>query len=131
MIFLFTLFSLCSLLFVPFSNAQGNLQFNQVKLVSTIQTVPLGKVWKVESASYAGGNAFQIGTIPSSTFGNILPLSSFLNFKINGLNNCVPALGGAGGGSISVFPIWLPAGSTLEASTNVNFLSVIEFNIIP
>ena len=30
--------------------AQGNLQFNQVKLVTALETVPVGKVWKVESA---------------------------------------------------------------------------------
>jgi len=44
------LFSLI-LFFVAFLvNAQGNLQFNQVKLVTTLETVPAGKVWKVESA---------------------------------------------------------------------------------
>ena len=32
--------------------AQGNLQFNQVKLVTTLETVPAGKVWKVESVIY-------------------------------------------------------------------------------
>ena len=32
-------------------SAQNNLQFNQVKLVgSTAETVPAGKVWKIESA---------------------------------------------------------------------------------
>lgn len=31
-------------------SAQGTLQFNQVKLVTTQETVPAGKVWKVESA---------------------------------------------------------------------------------
>lgn len=30
--------------------AQGTLQFNQVKLVTAQETVPAGKVWKVESA---------------------------------------------------------------------------------
>jgi hypothetical protein len=113
------------------TNAQGNLQFNQVKLVSTLQTVPVGKVWKVESASYSGGNAIGIGSIATSAFGNTGPISSFLNFKINGLNNFSPALGQAGGGSMINFPIWLPAGSTLESSTNTNFLSIIEFNIVP
>jgi hypothetical protein len=29
--------------------AQGNLQFNQVKLVTALETVPAGKVWKIES----------------------------------------------------------------------------------
>lgn len=31
-------------------SAQGNLQFNQVKMISTSETVPVGKVWKIESA---------------------------------------------------------------------------------
>lgn len=31
-------------------NAQGNLQFNKVKLIGVqIDTIPIGKVWKVES----------------------------------------------------------------------------------
>ena len=29
--------------------AQGNLQFSQVKLVSTSETVPAGKVWKLQN----------------------------------------------------------------------------------
>ena len=57
-------FSLCSLLFVPCSNAQGNLQFNQVlrkeisvsfiaasSSSSISLTVPDGKTWKIESAT--------------------------------------------------------------------------------
>jgi hypothetical protein len=28
------------------------------------------------------------------------------------------------------FPFWLPAGATLAASSNVTYLSVIEFNIV-
>jgi len=28
-------------------------------------------------------------------------------------------------------PIWLPAGTTLAASTNVMSLSVVEFNVLP
>jgi hypothetical protein len=36
--------------------AQGNLQFNQVKLVTVQETIPVGKVWKVT------------GILPSSGF---------------------------------------------------------------
>ena len=32
--------------------AQGNLQFNQVQLVTSLETVPVGKVWKIESVIY-------------------------------------------------------------------------------
>ncbi|NBN99205.1 MAG: hypothetical protein EBV19_08240, partial [Flavobacteriia bacterium] len=42
--------------------AQGNLQFNQVKLVTNQETVPVGKVWKVESVIYnipSGSNTYQ------------------------------------------------------------------------
>jgi hypothetical protein len=28
-------------------------------------------------------------------------------------------------------PIWFPAGTTLAASTNVGFISVMEFNVVP
>jgi len=45
--------SILSLVFISLfglmSFAQGSLQFNQVKLVSSEETVPAGKVWKVES----------------------------------------------------------------------------------
>lgn len=41
----------CSILLVSgVLSAQSNLQFNQVKLVSAEETVPDGKVWKLESA---------------------------------------------------------------------------------
>ena len=42
-------FLLFALFLSKFGFSQGNLQFNQVKLVSTIETVPAGKVWKVEN----------------------------------------------------------------------------------
>ena len=46
--------SVISLLFFT-GFGQYNLQLNQVVLVSnTIQTVPVGKVWKVESYMQAG-----------------------------------------------------------------------------
>ena len=31
--------------------AQASLEFNQVKLITTVETVPLGKAWKVESVA--------------------------------------------------------------------------------
>jgi hypothetical protein len=46
-LFLFTFLILSTL-----TSAQGNLQFNQVKLVTNTETVPVGKVWKIESVIY-------------------------------------------------------------------------------
>lgn len=117
-----------------FINAQGNLQFNQVKLVSSVETVPAGKVWKIEN--------ILPGVRPTTTsWGN-----STLDFIININNQTVYYLsseskgslfgnGQTGISSISVgignAPIWLPAGSTLSAGANVLSVNVLEFNLVP
>ena len=117
-----------------FMNAQGNLQFSQVKLVTTSETVPAGKVWKIEN--------ILPGVRPTTTsWGN-----STLDFTININNQTVYYLsseskGNVGGNgqtgisSISVgignSPIWLPAGSILSAGTNVLSVNVLEFNLVP
>lgn len=130
------------------------LQFSQVKLVTTIETVPANKVWKIESA-LSGEHR-----LPTS--GTSFPtLSRFI--KINGTDVCVQEYHTAGlglgfngccGGGFwmnstgqspnstqthlvavqgqpSKLPIWLPAGSTLETSTRTLSISIIEFNIVP
>jgi hypothetical protein len=128
--------TLCTALFLVFFSvlhAQGNLQFNQVKLVSTVETVPAGKIWKVESILYStaivgNGNAtiaFSIGTDAS--------------ILVNGVNTVTRSTRGVntsqGGAYYTVWdialPIWLPAGSTLSSSTGVSSISVVEFNLIP
>jgi hypothetical protein len=127
---------------ILYGSAQGSLQFNQAKLISTIETVPVGKVWKVENV--AGGRVLQFKAISSSD-SDFNPAQS--EIKINGISvSTIQAVGtGAGHGSGSTgvraaftyaasptgFPLWLPEGTTLEASTNIAFISVIEFNIVP
>jgi hypothetical protein len=108
--------------------SQGNLQFNQVKLVSAVETVPAGKVWKVEGAIFSGGAPFGVSTY---TLGS-------MSYAINGIN-CIIANSLAGAGSTinnapvhdNAFPFWLPVGSTLSAGNNMRYLSVIEFNVVP
>lgn len=130
------------------------LQFSQVKLITTVETVPANKVWKIESA-LSGEHR-----LPTS--GTSFPtLSRFI--KINGTDVCVQEYHTAGvglgfngccGGGFwmnntgqspnstqthlvavqgepSKLPIWLPAGSTLETSTRTLSISIIEFNIVP
>ncbi len=126
--------ALCSLFFLLaiLGFGQGNLQFNQAKLITTVQTVPVGKVWKVESAQYGGGTTFVIsnsGPIPiigtMSITVNAIPI--YLN-PINTSGSYVyPSILSNG----QSFPMWLPAGSTLATGTNTAFINVIEFNIIP
>jgi len=103
------LITLTFLFFLSISNAQGNLQFNQVLTYGgslgagssqNIGTVPAGKVWKIES-------------------------KEGLNAYINGYAV-----------SLAVLPVWLKAGDIVVFwngynSTQGYFLSIIEFNIVP
>ena len=118
-------------------NAQGNLQFNQVKLVTGLETVPAGKVWKIESVIY---------NIPSEmssyqTSGSLsCGVNTFWNFAIEVAG--VPTKTGQGVGSLQLsnisytqgyteLPIWLPGGATLSGGPCLNKVSILEFNIIP
>jgi hypothetical protein len=132
-----TLFFLIILLLPSIAFSQGNLQFNQVKLVSTQETVPAGKVWKVESASYSGGSVLLVGCNSynscsggTNTYSPVL--YSSMSYKINSVAYFTDIVAANGSiSSSSTFPIWLSAGNKLEASSNMGFLSVLEFNIIP
>lgn len=116
--------------------AQGNLQFNQVKLVTNQETVPAGKVWKIESVIYNipetasgyqstnGGcsyayyesTAIVVGGTPTKVGQGTLP-ASYSNLAYTH--------------SYTMLPLWIPAGTTLSGGTCLNKISVIEFNIIP
>ncbi len=125
--------------FIILSNlacAQGNLQFNQVKLVTSTETVPVGKVWKIESviyniaptaSGYQGGagscnstsyesTAIEVAGIPTKVGQGTQP-ASYSNLQYTH--------------SYTILPLWIPAGTTLSGGTCLNKISVIEFNIIP
>jgi hypothetical protein len=115
-----------SLFFIA-STVQGQtLQFSQVLLVSTTQTVPANKVWKVE------------GFMPSQS----LITYNVKDFSIVVDNSQVYVAGSHQGNAGSQYgygyfasldfqPLWLPAGTTLAAGTNVFRVSVIEFTVVP
>ena len=123
---------------------QVNLQFNQVKLVSTIETVPAGKVWKVENYLPSSQLAIDLNR-PSNqaTAGGTKNFIMLVNSSQVFLQTTIREVGRddaywnqsgyttASDYKIFDAPIWLPASTTLAASTNVLSLSVIEFNIIP
>ncbi|MCC6601283.1 MAG: hypothetical protein IT223_11510 [Crocinitomicaceae bacterium] len=124
---------------------QSTLAFNQVKLVSTVETVPTGKVWKVVSAIGASTSATQ----NSSSYSTSPSLPSDHIILINGNSAAIissiglsTSYSGAGSSSSSQFriatagketctelPIWLPADATLAAGSNVSLISVIEFDV--
>ena len=127
---IFAIFILCSMFLAPRSNAQGNLQFNQVVTLSQnfnltgcgsnqcawtgpVFTVPAQKVWKIEYFSSSG-----VGDV-------VMTMNSTVN--ISGIST----------------PIWLKAGDQFQmkklcgvgASCGLQvgsfFISIIEFNVVP
>ena len=107
-------FPLFLMISVGFYHAQGNLQFNQALLFSgtTLNTVPAGKVWKVENTgqSYTNGGS-----------------SAYSSLVING-QNWFPQ---GSGGTLPSGPIWLPAGTTIAGWSNNTQYNIIEFNLVP
>jgi hypothetical protein len=122
------LFSLIIAGFSILTLAQGNLQFNQALIVTNTQlTVPVGKVWKVES--YTPSSAY------SSHNGNPQTHALIINgdSRIVGLSGGVNYNYSSGSHSpvMHSFPIWLPSGTTLISGPGTSMISVLEFNIIP
>jgi len=108
------------------------LQFSQVLLVSSnTQTVPAGKVWKVEnilasSSLVASGNQTVNFSI---TVDNSQVFVAGANSQVNVYNQGVQSMSSTSNQLVQ--PIWLPAGSTLAAGQNVFRVSVIEFTVLP
>ena len=111
-------------------NAQGNLQFNQAKLVTGLETVPAGKVWKVESF------------LPTSVYrADFSPNPRIYLCAFDGITREVGHSGigdlNARYSSVVTFidtPLWLSAGTTINPTVSSSFLwgvNVLEFNILP
>lgn len=126
------------------------LQFSDVKLVTSAQTVPAGKVWKITnmlpnsrlSSSAATNNAvstnnFQTATASSEQAILVNDETIFLATSNSSMRqvaggstpNGMSIGSNATSGSAQISPIWLPAGTTLAAGTGVYALSVIEFTV--
>lgn len=137
------IFTFC-LLISGLAMSQG-LQFSRVLLVeATQQSVPAGKVWKVESVmpstSYGRASASYY-TLPSPTLANdyVIIINSnnvFLGDATAGVTSGYTGGSNAAseiflGVNASLFPMWLPENTTLAASNNIKYISVIEFTIVP
>jgi len=106
-----------------------NLQFNQVIDVGNqIQTVPTGRVWKIESILYSS----PIGGVSSSLTQNDQIL---IDGNLVTVRSARSGNGGYNAASYFVWeqklPIWLKEGTTVQTSTNVFKISILEFSIIP
>ncbi len=117
--------------FAHWAFGQGNLQFNQVlRIGNSPLTVPVGKVWKVESY-------LQNEVVYNSNYqSNCGSLNFHRPLVINGSNYYF--LGDVSYGAASVFlmngnklPVWLKSGDIVNTVCPTDFASVIEFNIVP
>ena len=133
------LLTCCLFLFLGLCFSQGNLQFNQVLTFtgtvtsnngfvnSAINTVPLGKVWKIEhvgGSTSLMGNGTQYGiTINNATsicYWGSSPANQLLKVK-------------------EICPIWLKSGDNISfywsqynQTQSCDFIiSIVEFNLIP
>jgi hypothetical protein len=114
-------------------NSQGNLQFNQVLRVgNTAQTVPVGKVWKVETYMQANTSISEYTEFPNCNFPdrqhpflvNSVPYYQINGSPGHGSSGIMMAVG-------NLFPLWLKSGEVLQTTCPNNFLSVIEYNVVP
>lgn len=125
-IIFFGLTLLCS----AYGFAQGSLQFSQAKLVTALETVPTGKVWKV------------LSFLPTQVYrSDYSPAPRIYTVTINGVNRDIgfSGIGDANskysdGMSFVDLPLWLPESTTLNPVVSGGYIwaaNVIEFNIIP
>lgn len=100
------------------------LEFSQVLIltVNVEDTVPSGKVWKVESAVY---NSYSINYNSSckvqidGTTTEIIPFS-FYDGNSYGRSPFSTA-----------FPMWLPEGTRIKPMNATSKMFVVEFNVVP
>lgn len=112
------------LLIVPTISFSQNLEYSKVLLISSVETVPSGKVWKITNVLPTLTSS---GDIKIRVNGNdiIVAFSRSSNGQTNSTgnfhnnHNYYNSLQGA---------YWLPAGTTLQSADNVQYISVIEFN---
>ena len=125
------LISFLVLTFLSFG--QGNRQFNQVlRIGHSAQTDPVGKVWKVETYMQANTYISEFVEYPGCNSPdrqhpfliNAVPYYQINGSPGHGSSGIMMAVG-------NLFPLWLKSGEILQTTCPNNFLSVIEYNIVP
>jgi len=99
---------------LAFTAQSQSLTYSKVILLAALETdtVPQGKVWKVVSyQSAVGANA----SITMKVNGNEMVIYSKYMLQDAMINQDRP------------FPMWFPAGTTIEPFSYCNFLNIIEF----
>jgi hypothetical protein len=117
------------------TNAQS-LAFSQVILLTSQQVVPQGKVWKIENCA---GPRTTAGSYTANLFpadhtiiiNGISVSASDTETLVGAPNGSYGVIATSGMSSVTGFPLWLPAGTTVDIGANVNFISIIEFTVAP
>lgn len=124
------------LIFYNNITAQYNLKFSQVKLVSSQETVPVNKVWKIESVIYnipqtASGYQTTNGSCSTGSFESTAIVVDGISTKVGSGTEPAAYSNLTYTHSYTSLPFWIPAGTTLSGGTCLNKISVIEFSIEP
>jgi hypothetical protein len=135
--FLSGTFALIIMLVIAANTNAQTLQFSQVKLVTALETVPPGKVWKVESVIYNIPNdqsSVQSSSNSNCSIGNYRSVAISINGVPTKVGNGTQPAAYSNADythSNTILPVWLPAGATLSGGPCNNQVSVIEFNVVP
>ncbi len=137
-------FFIVSLTLSSISYSQGNLQFNQVHVLTSgaNYTVPASKVVKIESILSDGTATLPyVGCSGDCNFSGVVCTIDGISFRLSSLtstSSCLscPSSNYSTNNFIDlnnyVFPIWLSAGKTITISASAGIrISAIEFNVIP
>ncbi|MCC6601304.1 MAG: hypothetical protein IT223_11620 [Crocinitomicaceae bacterium] len=119
--------SLAAMIIATGTMAQSTLQFNQVKLIgSTTETVPTGKIWKIENIVYSTA-------IPETGTQHAVISIGGTSVTVRTSRGVNIASGTESRVSFHTWeqqlPLWLPESTTLQTSSNVYKISVIEFDV--
>lgn len=103
------------------------LIFSKALLVTSTDTVPAGKIWKVESAP--ASTSLGINSSSTAAQGNANTI------LVNGVVLYIKSTWGSSYSSsalsVTDLPLWLPAGTALAAGSNTAMVSVLEFSVSP
>ncbi len=113
--------------------SQSGLKFKQVRIIrNSTTTVPADHVWKVEAFWNSGvrlTNSYNVSTCDNDEDWHAsFYVNSYYYFTFNGIatgNSTAYATAN------NQFPFWLSAGNTMKTVCPGDFLSVLEFEVIP
>lgn len=123
------------LLVLSFGIQAQSLTYSQVKLVSSVETVPANKVWKINNVLPTAGLTDAGTPISGSSrhFTVLINGQTIFVISTSWIGRWYGSESGVATNSHSIgdSPIWLPSGTTLAVGSNVYAISVTEFNVVP